>query len=158
MYDTARDLLDALQSTPATLTGLLHDCSPEMARAARGGDENWSVTEVLCHLRDAEERSVQRTRQMLMENQPLIAGYDQDVWASERDYAHATMDEALASFLAHRAEHIAVLTPLSPADWQRGGHHEEQGDITIQAHVLHMAAHDAIHCAQIARQLQNIPD
>ncbi len=43
MYDTAKDLLDALRAGPDVLAGLLRGCSPEQARNARDGDEDWSV-------------------------------------------------------------------------------------------------------------------
>jgi hypothetical protein len=61
MYDLNHDLLEALKATPETLTGLLAGVSETQARSAKGGDENWSVVEVVCHLRDAEEISLQRT-------------------------------------------------------------------------------------------------
>jgi hypothetical protein len=62
MYDTAKDLLDAFRATPDILEGLLEGCTEEQARAARGGDEGWSIVEVMCHLRDAEERALERMR------------------------------------------------------------------------------------------------
>lgn len=73
MYDTVRDLLDAFQSTPESLAALLRGHSEAESRAARGGDENWSVVEVVCHLRDAEERAIERMRQMRDEDNPFLA-------------------------------------------------------------------------------------
>ena len=40
MYNTPKDLLDALRATPVTLAGLLDDVTQDQARIARGGDEN----------------------------------------------------------------------------------------------------------------------
>ncbi len=153
MYDVARDLLDALRATPDVLEGVLRGCTEEQARAARGGDEDWSVVEVVCHLRDAEERALQRVQQMRDDDDPFLAGYDQAQWARERNYAAANLREALAEFVRLRAEHVAALTALGDAGWERTGRHEEQGAITIHTQTLHIVAHDAIHAAQIARQL-----
>src|SRR5512143_1731559 len=109
MYDSIQDSLDGLKATPETLQGLLRGVSPERARAARGGDENWSVVEVLCHLRDAEERALERMRLMRDETNPYLAGYDQAQWAVERNYAAARLDDALAGFLRFRLAHLDAL-------------------------------------------------
>jgi hypothetical protein len=153
MYDTSKDLVDALRAAPVVLEALLRNFTPEQVRAARGGDENWSVLEVVCHLRDAEERALERMRAMGDRSMPFLAGYDQVRWAIERKYAEADLPEALAAFKRFRAQHIAELAALPPGDWERAGEHEEQGRITISSHTLHLVSHDAIHAAQIARQL-----
>lgn len=154
MYNTTQDLLDAYRATPDTLTFLLKNVSDEQASAARGGDENWSVIEVLCHLRDAEERDLERVRLMRTQNNPLLEGYDQAQWAIERNYAAARLDETLDSFLKFRATLLDELTSLSPLEWERLGRHSEVGQINIVGYVHHLVSHHAIHLAQIARQLQ----
>ena len=77
MYNTPQDLLDALRATPDTIQALLDGVTHAQAAVARGGDENWSVVEVVCHLRDAEERALERMRSMRDMPDPVIAGYDQ---------------------------------------------------------------------------------
>jgi hypothetical protein len=152
MYDSTRELVDALQATPDVLSGLMRDVTPERARAAHGEGE-WSVVMVVCHLRDAEERALQRMRAMRDEHDPTISGYDQEAWASERNYAADDMRSALAAFLRLRAVHVAELAALSPAEWERTGTHAEAGVITISNHTLHILYHDAVHTAQLARAL-----
>jgi hypothetical protein len=154
MYNLHRDLLDALNATPETLTGLLAGVSESQARSATGGDENWSVVEIICHLRDAEEISLQRTLAMRDQNNPLIIGYDQEALARERKYHETDLRSALAGFLAFRQRHLEVLAGLIPEQWDRSGRHNEFGDINIFAFAIHKVSHDAIHCAQIARQLK----
>ena len=153
MYNIPRDLVDALRATPDLLRGLLAGYTEEQAQAARGGDEGWSVVEVVCHLRDAEERAVERMRAMRDADEPLLPGYDQEAWARERNYAAANLQDAVAAFARHRAQHAADLAALTPEQWRRTGLHEEHGQITIEAHTLHMVSHDVQHSAQIARQL-----
>ena len=154
MYDTIKDLLDAFRATPDTLNGLLRGYTHAQASAARGGDEGWSVVEVLCHLRDAEERALERMRLIRDEDNPRLAGYDQEQWAVERNYATAQLGDALDAFLRFRSIHCAELAALRLQDWERLGQHEEQGPITIANHTIHLVSHDAIHFAQIARQLR----
>jgi len=154
MYDTPQELLNAFRATPDTLEGLLRGVSRKTASAAQGGDEGWSVLEVVCHLRDVEERAIERMHLMRDAANPPIPAYDQAQWAVERNYAAADLGTALAAFLRFRATHCAELAALTPAQWERTGHHEEQGTITISSHTLHLVSHDAIHLAQIARQLK----
>ena len=153
MYDTEKDLLDALHAGPAMLEGLLARCTQEEAAEARGGDEGWSVVEVVCHLRDCEERAVERAVAMRDSDDPVLEGYDQDAWARERHYAADDLRRAFTAFCHYRAQHVAALGALSSAGWQRTGRHTEMGSITILGQAQHIAAHDAIHAAQIARQL-----
>jgi hypothetical protein len=155
MYDLNHDLLDALKATPDTLAGLLAGISDSRARAATGGEENWSVVEIICHLRDAEEFFIQRMQSMRDQDNPLIIGYDQESLARERNYKAGNLQQALAGFNAFRQQTIKEYSFLSAEQWQRIGQHNELGQITIFAQAVHHAAHDAIHCAQIARQLQN---
>src|SRR5262245_55805525 len=136
MYDIPGDLVDAYSAGPEIFEGLLEGCTQEEAQAAKGGDEGWSVVEVVCHLRDAEERAYERVRLMRDEDNPFLPGYDQDAWAIERNYAAADLRQALADFQRFRSLHLADLRALAPGDWARPGRHEEQGDITISSHIL----------------------
>jgi hypothetical protein len=156
VYNIPLDLLDAFRAAPTTLEALLQGCTQEQALAARGGDENWSVVEVVCHLRDAEQRGLERTCAMRDEDDPFLPAFDQEAWARDRNYAAGDLREALEGFLQLRAQHVAALAALAPADWERTGRHEEQGRITISAHTLHLVSHDSVHAAQIARQLAQI--
>jgi len=156
MYNTTQEIVDAYRAAPDIFEGLLRNCTQEEARAARGGDENWSVIEVMCHMRDAEERALERTREMRDKENPLLPGYDQDAWAMERNYATSDLRDALDTFRNFRTQHANELTALSEEEWQRPGEHEEYGRITIMGQALHMASHDVVHAAQIVRQLSQV--
>ena len=153
MYDTPKDLLDALRATPTVLEALLRDCTQEQAQRARGGDEGWSVVEVICHLRDAEERALERMRAMRDQVDPFLPGYDQEQWAQERNYAAAQLSVALAAVVRVRSQHVAELAALASEDWERTGRHAELERITIASHTLHIVSHDLVHAAQLALQL-----
>lgn len=156
MYNIPQDLLDGYEKLPDILIGLLRHHPEDALRNARGGDENWSVIEVLCHLRDAEEYALARNRAMRDQLNPSLLPYDQEQLAIERGYAKANLQDTLQTFVNLRRTHLAELAALAPADWERTGQHTEQGQITILTHTLHMISHDLVHAAQIARQLDPI--
>lgn len=155
MYDLHRELVETLAATPETLAGLLRGVDEAQARSAVGGDEGWSVIEVICHMRDAERIGLERMAAMRDQDNPQIIGFDQDALARDKKYAEADLGSALADFTHMRAEYVAALAALTPEQWERPGHHNEIGAITIVAHTTHRTQHDAVHCAQIARQLLN---
>lgn len=153
MQDQHHELIDALNATPETLKGLLNQVTLEQTRSAKGGDENWSVVEVICHLRDAEEISLGRVQTIRDQDHPKIPTYDQEALARERNYRAADPHAALEAFAGFRKRHTAVLCALSAEEWERSAEFEASGHVTISAHTVHKLYHDSIHCAQIARQL-----
>lgn len=151
MLDNHSYLVEGLRATPVVLEGLLRGWTQEEAQAARSGDEGWSVVEVVCHLRDVEERAFARVRAMRDETNPLLATYDQEQLAQERHYAEQNLREALAAFERLRAEHMAELAALSPTQWERPGRHGELGPVTIASQTQRLLCHDSIHAAQLAQ-------
>ena len=153
MYNSSRELVETLRASIDTLTTLLDNVTQEQALAARGGDENWSILEVVCHLRDAEEHALGRMQTIRDAVNPRIAGFDQEAWARERDYLAADLQNAFAAFVYLRTQHVEELASLTADQWARSGLHQEHGPVTIGNHTLHMVWHDAVHMAQVARQL-----
>ncbi len=149
MYDNQQDLLSALRAGPAILAALLQGISAEMAPARDPAE--WAPVEIVCHLRDAEERALERMRAMRDQENPFLPAYDQEAWATERNYRAADLATALAAFTRFRRQHADELAALAPQDWGRTGRHAEIGQITILNHTIHMAAHDYVHAAQLAR-------
>src|SRR5215813_14605531 len=63
----------------------------------------WSAREIVHHLGDSESTSAWRLRKLLVEDNPLIQGYDQDAFASRLRYNERDMAPALEAFRAARA-------------------------------------------------------
>jgi uncharacterized damage-inducible protein DinB len=156
MYNTIRDLLSAYRATPETLQALLRHYSRQPVIIKNNREEEWSVVEVICHMRDTEEASLRRTRLMRDQYNPELSARDSAKLAIELDYASTTLESALAAFLKLRADHIRELTSLRTDQWECKGQHPSVGQITIRAQVAHLVAHDAIHLAQISRELRQV--
>jgi DinB superfamily len=143
------DELAALTATPVILRSLL----AEGRESRPAGDEDWTAAEVVAHLRDAEEFRLLRCRRMRDENEPFIAAFDQEQLARDRDYPSTDLAEALEAFERLRSRVLQLLAALDDRAWQRAGLHEENGRITIEAHIRHAISHDLVHLRQIAESL-----
>jgi hypothetical protein len=113
----------------------------------------WSVAEVIAHLADTELVAGWRYRHILADEQPQIAGYDQDAWARRFRYGEADIGGSLMLFRALRAANLELLRRATPADLERVGIHSERGPESLGLLVKLVAGHDLVHRRQIDRIL-----
>jgi hypothetical protein len=141
----------------------LERTADELATAVRGQSEttlrrrpdarNWAATEVLCHLRDAEELFMIRFETIMAADDPALTALDPDRWAAERQYLTNDASEAVAAFRRRREESLAFFRKLEPDQWQRGGVHPVRGRFTLDDFATLMAWHDDNHLDQLKRAL-----
>lgn len=142
-FDEAADLIGSCESTLDTIGLLLGDLGEEVAET-RG---SWSIAEILNHLLDTERRYIGRVRRMRRERRPKMR------IMPDPDYTRLSALKAWSRFYELRKRHLRLLRSLKPAEWRRSGTLTPVGKVTIASLVRHMAAHDAMHTAQIARRL-----
>jgi hypothetical protein len=87
----------------------------------------------------------------LVEDNPLIQGYDQDAFASRLRYNERDMAPALEAFRCARVSTMQVLQLMTDDDWNRAGTHSESGRYTTEDWLRIYAAHAHNHAAQIQR-------
>jgi hypothetical protein len=109
----------------------------------------WSACEIVQHLADSETISAIRLRRLLVEDKPVIEGYDQDLFANRLHYNDREMAPALAAFRAARSTTLQLLEGMTEADWQREGKHTESGRYTAEDWLKIYAAHAHGHADQI---------
>jgi hypothetical protein len=115
----------------------------------RPAEKEWSLTEILCHLRDVDsEVNLPRLEKITTEDAPFIAGMATDPWAEERDYFHQSGPEALALFIQNRSQITALLDQLDPAGWQRIARHAIFGPTTLEELIRFITTHDIVHMRQ----------
>ena len=142
------EIIAAIRSLPDQLEPLLEGLSDEQLRQ-RPSPEEWSLLEVLCHLRDAAEIEGLRIRRLVEEDEPSIEPYDQEALARDRDYRGddpSRVRTALRAFwggLAYQLEH------LSGEEWERSGTHPQQGRLTVASRAQLNAEHAQEHAAQM---------
>ena len=133
------EVIDALKGFPADSLG---------AHPIPG---KWSAREIVHHLGDSESTSAWRLRKLLVEDNPLIQGYDQDAFASRLRYNERDMAPALDAFRCARESTMQVLQLMTDDDWNRAGTHSESGRYTTEDWLRIYAAHAHNHAAQIQR-------
>src|SRR5438034_10893967 len=98
---------------------------PEQSLTAHPIDGKWSAAEIVHHLADSETTSGLRLRRLLVEDHPLIQGYDQDEYAAKLHYTEREIAPSLEAFRAARATTAQLLDLMAEEDWQREGTHSE---------------------------------
>ena len=111
----------------------------------------WSAAEIVQHLADSEMTSAMRLRRLLVEDKPVIEGYDQDLFATKLQYNERDIAPALEAFRAARATTSQLLTRMTEEDWLREGVHTESGRYTAEDWLRIYAAHAHGHADQISR-------
>ena len=111
----------------------------------------WSAAEIVHHLADSETISGLRLKRLLVEDHPLIQGYDQDQYAAKLRYNAREIAPALEAFRAARATAAQLVDMMTEDDWHREGTHSESGSYTAEDWLKIYAAHAHNHAAQIGR-------
>jgi HAD superfamily hydrolase (TIGR01549 family) len=155
-YSSPTAWLAILRSTPAGLDGFCRSLEG-FDWATRPHADEWSLTEVLCHLRDVDQEvNLPRLRKVLAETNPFLPGEDTDRWAEVRQYCFQDGPRALHQFIATRGELVSLLESLAADDWQRPARHAIFGPTRLQELVSIIAAHDRVHMGQVYELLKQV--
>ena len=120
----------------------------------RPTESDWSLTEVVCHLRDVEREVHQWRFQALVDKEnTFIPGVSADEWAQERHYREQDGSTALDEFIEIRSETIALLQSFSSAMWDRQGRHAFFGPTSMHEFLYLVVRHDGLHWTQIQELL-----
>ena len=153
-FDSPAAMLATLRATPAALSNLCRRL-PGAAWAQRPQTGEWSLTEIVCHLRDVDrEVNLERLQITLAETNPFIPGRDTDPWAEERQYIRQDGEQALGQFIQARLKLLEILEGMPPQDWQRPVRHAIFGPTQLRELVGITAAHDRLHLRQVIKVIQ----
>jgi FMN phosphatase YigB (HAD superfamily) len=156
--NTPTAIVAVLRATPAVLDDLCADQQVD-SWTRRPEPDEWSPTEILCHLRDVEvEVNLPRIEKILQEVNPFITGKDTDHWAVERDYIRQDGPSALDDFTAYRQKLLFVIDNLSADAWQRPARHAFFGPTHLTEVVDILAKHDRLHIKQIQQTYKKLTE
>lgn len=120
----------------------------------RPTESNWSLTEVVCHLRDVEREVHQwRFQAMVDQDNAFIPGVSPDEWAQERLYRQQDGPIAVGEFIENRTETIILLQSFTASMWERQGRHAFFGPTSMHELLSIVVRHDNLHWVQIQELL-----
>ena len=146
---------DVQAGTPAALRELFRQAGDRLR--VRPAPSEWSVLEAAGHMLDAEVVASARYRWILSEDEPRLAGYDQDRWMKRLRHPEEDPDELLATFEALRRANLALWSRSSAEDRARVGIHEERGPESFDLTFRLIAGHDRNHLAQARAAVEGEP-
>ena len=152
-YGLPSAVIGTMRGAPSALLGLTSIVPQEAWNKPQVADE-WSLTEIACHLRDVEkEINLARLKKIISEDNPFIPGVDSDAWALSRDYRAQDGPAALHDFVSTRIETLDILSNLAPADWKRPVQHAIFGPTNLAEIASFMGGHDRLHVRQSYAQI-----
>lgn len=147
-FKTSEAVIGILSASPAALAGMCAGVqAPTWSRAPAPGD--WALTEIICHLRDAEREIHPAQIQLFKEQaEPFIPRMEAAVWARQRNYLNEDGACALKEFTAARIATLAMLKEAAADDWPRKARHAIFGPTNFLEVVGFIAEHDRLHIQQ----------
>lgn len=155
-YLSSEKILLILKETPLRLAELTSGLAAAQLRTVPG-DGEWSVNEVLAHLRACSDVWGDRyIATILAEEQPTIRAINPRTWIKQTDYLAQEFQPALRTFTEQRNRLLKKLKLLPPEAWQRtntlvgAGRPIQQ---TLHSHADGLARHERTHLKQIERTI-----
>jgi len=116
----------------------------------RTASEEWTPRMIAHHLADSEMTSAIRLRRLIAEDNPVIDGYDEAVFA-KRLTSDRPIEPSLEAMRWARESTAQILERLTEDDWQRAGTHSERGPYSVEDWLTIYANHGHDHAKQIER-------
>lgn len=148
------DVANALGAMPSRVREVVAAAEATALTARGAGDGDWSAMETLRHFRDIVQVYGMRFKWIILQDEPLLANYDENRWAASSPDGPAEVAAILDEIAAYRAETVRLLRSLDHASWRRTGRHEVLAMVELEAYVRHELAHEEQHLAQLKAALQ----
>jgi hypothetical protein len=118
--------------------------------------ENWSSRQVIHHCADSEAQSYARLRRLVAEPNPVIQGYDENLWAKDETlgYTDLPVENSIAVFTAVRAASLDIIKRLKPEQLELTGTHTEAGEYSLKRWLETYTRHANNHADQIKKNLK----
>ena len=144
------EILELFRRGPEILDDALRGVSEDESKFIPAPGK-WTIRQIARHLTDTEIVAGMRLRQIIAEDKPLMAVFDQDLWAERLGYNDCDIFDSAAKFRALRADMSVILDSLPAAVFERAGVHPERGVETLADWVSRFGMHVEKHAGQIRR-------
>lgn len=155
-YHSHESILAVFQASPAVVYESLK-LLPNEDWTLRPRPKEWSVLEILCHLRDVDrDINLHRIIDLTSKDNPFITGIDSDVWAEKRNYQQQDPEKTLSEYIQARKEFLENLERIDLRDWEKPARHSILGNTNIVELMRITAEHDRLHIRQLFKTMQTI--
>jgi hypothetical protein len=147
-----RNVLAALTAAPRAIRASLRGASRGRL-ARRPARREWSPTEIIGHLLDAEVTLGFRIRKLAAEPGGVIVAWDQEKWTDGLRHRRGDARTLLDAYAALRAANVDQVRRMTPGQRVAAARHPEYGRLRVRDMLEHWAEHDLNHLAQIRAAL-----
>jgi hypothetical protein len=147
-------ILNILSATPPRIAELTNGLEPAQLHTPPGQNE-WSLNDVLAHLRACGQVWGGYIRTILAEDRPTIRAVSPRTWIKQTDYLEQEFRPSFHAFARQRAELLTILHALPPESWSRVARVIAVGR-DYERSVLDYADRLARHERGHVRQIENI--
>lgn len=153
---TKEQILAALAEVPATIAVITNGLTEAQLHTSPG-DEQWSVNEVLAHLRSCADVWGNCIVTIINKDIPTIRAIDPRTWIRRTNYPDLEFRVSLEAYTGQRSELLDGLKYLEPDDWFRTAIVTGAGkplERTVYFYAQWLAHHERPHL----KQIRNVAD
>ena len=155
---TVEQILALLAAAPTRIAALSDGLTPaQLRKPPRPGE--WSINEVLAHLRSCADVWGGCIERILAEEMPTIKAMNPTTWIKHTDYPDLEFHLSFQAFAAQRATLLTILEPLPPEAWSREANVTGAGKPLIRSvytYAESLVVHERPHLKQIQRLINTI--
>ena len=122
--------------------------------AVKPSPEKWSPKEELGHLLDSAANNHQRIVRTLLEDQPVMPGYEQQRWVQAHVYQKRDWRELIDTWVALNRQLLVVAARVADSDWTRTCTIAGSEPVTLRFVLTDYVAHMTHHLAHIKELTQ----
>jgi DinB superfamily len=147
------EVLEGLNAAPARIAELTEGVPAAKLKAAPEPGE-WSVVEILAHMRACGDVWGGHIAAILAQDNPTRRGVSPRQWIRDKDYASLPFSTSLHAYAAQRAGLLELLRPLPEKDWARAATIVGAGtplSTDVRFYASKLFEHERPHLDQIAK-------
>ncbi len=143
-----------IRNTTKTIGHILQGVSRADATTYRDGTEGWTVTEIVCHLRDFGTIFHDRAKRILSEDTPVLAPYDHEQMVIDGRCNEQDVEVVYADLVRIYDDLAGFYESIADDQWDRAGIHPDAGHFPLTKSMLQVGTHNALHIEQMTRVLR----
>ena len=150
---STEQILSILHETPDRL-GAMTDGLTEAQLRTRPEPEEWSVIEIVAHLRSCADVWSDAMHSIVATSHPTIRAVNPTTWIEHTDYRQLGFAVTMQAFRTQRRALLALLEPLPARGWTRSATVLGAGtplELTVHSYAERLARHERTHWRQIAK-------